>query len=897
MTRLAGWARGWRRYLVLVPSATACALLALAGVLNGQAGVLGAPAPGATGEVARPFCRLAAAQDEASAWLPVALTGRRGIEPPNPATRESQGMTATAAAAGTATALAPHLTRTLEASPTTGGQATPHGTWTPGPPPTAAASETSSPTPTDTPAPTATSDDPSAQRLSPLGASRPGPVRVSYAADRRVVRLANLADPPIVYELDLTHPDVERGRLSVRETTSGRYPISGAGFYYRRLDGRLVEPWLTGRLGQVESLDHVMLPDGVQLTVRETLEERPHERRFTVRIVGRSLEVRAESLGGVAAAAGAYAGFSAGDVVGSADGLSLRLPFMDAVPVTMLDRRWFVSSLVDYPRSSGTALSPRGPEALANGFVNEVSVLYLPDGAGNVRPVDETVWVTLSPDVADVFAVPSTSASRHRAWLSDKVHLTLAGRAPAATFASEAHYVARLQALGVTELVVHKEHWSDGASGAPAPGQPDPAAGGVPGWQQLLAATSGRLAPAQAYTTTVTGCPGRENPLYRPEDRVFDALGEPKRLTDEAGGRVPCPAGGFTWRYLLPPGAASRVAVTEGAARAVGASAVHLLDVVAGNPAYPLPGAVENVLDLAAPPRHEATVGEAIRAYHGLFSALQSDVGPLYGDGAASWSAAGYASFFAGAVDGLARSGSAREPPEAHGGRLVVPDYELAVIRPRAIGYGLGRLAARLGPEGEPQAVPLPDEVIDRWRATALAFGHAGAWTSGDAPGGGDWLTAAEQVKEYHLMRPLQRRYLASATAAVTYVTDDGQGDLSWALVAGLDLMAPRLLLTYDGMRVWVNMGLVPWRLEVDGAQHTLPPHGWLAVGDDGLLAFSATVEGRRVDLVDAPEAALIDGRGTPYTAAGLSGRDLVVRLPDGRRVEELPGGELRVTP
>ena len=79
---------------------------------------------------------------------------------------------------------------------------------------------------------------------------------------------------------------------------------------------------------------------------------------------------------------------TAGEIVGTRDGLSVRLPAMEAVPITLLDHRWFASSLLEYPRSGASVLVPRGPESLSDGFVNEVAAVYAPDTAGNVAATD-----------------------------------------------------------------------------------------------------------------------------------------------------------------------------------------------------------------------------------------------------------------------------------------------------------------------------------------------------------------------------------------------------------------------------------------------------------------------------------------------------------------------------
>ncbi len=796
------------------------------------------------------------------------------------------------------------LTPTASLSPT----ATPSRTTTPtatGPTPTPTASFTPSITPTPR-------KDPAGERLVPAAALRSGENSVTYDTAARVYRLSHRGDHTVTYELDLRHPDNTRGRLTIRETSSGRFPVAGAGLFYRQVDGTLIEPRLFSLVGTVDAVEHAPLPagDGVALTVRETLEGQPHAKRYTLRLVGAAIELSAANLdaGGVAAGAAGYAGFSAGQVEGSSDFVSVRLPYMDAVPVTMLDHRWFASTLVDYPRSQAGALLVRGPEAAPDSFINEVAPIYEPDAAGRIRPVDETVWVTLSPKVADTFALPDQPPSPHRPALAGPVHVTLAGGAPDVSFAEEAAYVELIKGWRVSDVLFHKPDWQPADVQRPAQGPPDPAAGDAAGFAALATAAGGRLAPSLAYTLTVTGCPGQANPLYRPADRVGGADGVPKGI-----GAGACPGGGESQAYLLATDAARRlVGEAAGDLSGRGVRAVDLAVLPAWNPAYPWPGAPANVLDQAAAPAHPATIGAAIGATKGLFAALQTGIGPVFGPGAFGTWETGYDSFYAGYVDGLARSlssGSIDAPAGA--AYLVVPDYELAVVRPRMIGYGMGDYRQFFADRAEdaPGTVrPLSEAEIDEWQATTLAYGHAGAWTArGALPGDGgdpDFLSPAEQVKSYFIMHALQTRYLDAPLRSVGYIGADGsEHDLDWALAHNYNLAGPRLHLVFgggagggaaegDGIELWLNHSPDVWTVTVGGS-YSLPQHGWLARGEGGLLGYSALIEGHQADYLQAPDVTVLDGRGRLTDFGGLVARDLVVRFADGWRLEEQGDGRL----
>ena len=654
--------------------------------------------------------------------------------------------------------------------------------------------------------------------------------------------------------------------------------------------------------GAVREVVPDVLADGLAITVRETLEGTAHAKRYTLRLVGRALAVRAESLDGPRPAYGAYAGLTAGDLEGSgaADGVSVRLPYMDAVPITMLTdpfrgRTWFVSTLLDLPASHANALAPRGPGAGPGSFTNEVMAVYDADADGEVRPVDETLWVTVSPDVEDTFAVPSGPPSPRRAEASGRALVTLAGPPAGPSFRDAAAYLERLRGWRVTDLLVHVPAWADPSAVPPAQGPPDPAAGGAAGFRALASAAGGAVAPSVAYTATVSGCAASTR--YRAADRVGGADGDPKGL-----GAFACPDGGTGAAYLLAPDAAFRFALADAATLgALGARGAFVESLPTWNPAYPWPGAEANALDLAAPPSHPATIGEAVAATKRLLAGLQGSLGPTLGAGAYGPWEWGADSLYAGYLDGASRSLSTGSAERLAGADyLVVPDYELAVARPRLVGFGMGPYERffgdpALGAHGAGRR--LTEAELDAWRATALCYGHAGAWatTATDASA----LSPAEEVKEYFLMGALASRAVDAPLGSVRYVAaDDSHVGLGAALAANFDLVSPRVVIDYPGrLTLWINHAEGDWVVRLGAEAYRLARHGWLASGPEGVLGYSAQVEGRRVDYLWTPELVLVDGRGQLTSFGSLAARDLEVRFSDGARLVEAPDGSLSLQP
>ena len=884
---------------------------------------------------------VAAADASDRLYLPLLPKGWLSIELPAARATQARRATGTARAALTQTAAAPTVTPTAAASDTPVAAATD----TPEP--------TASPTPSDTPSPTATltpsatpllgsptpwpSATPSGEASAPPSASpsptasltaSPTPRSAAAVGTERLMPRAVLAQgtPEARYEtagrtyrlrlkdsagvsgitwrIDPNHPDVARGRLSIEETDSDRFPVAGAGLTYRKTSGQLVEPRLFGLVGQVDAVEHALLPAdegvGLRFDVRETLEGRPHRKRYTVKLVGRALELRLQSLdGAVAPGAGGYAGVNAGDIEGTREAVNIRLPGMEAVPLTMLDHRWFAATLLDYPRSQAGALFVRGPEVLGDSVANGVDAFYPPDSSGGLRAVDETLWVTLSPDPADSFPMTSAPPSPHRAAQSGRVHVTLREGAVPVGFAAQAAYLERLREWGLTDLQVHLPAWADGAALLPLQGPPDPARGDAAAWARLIRAADGRLAPTLSYTGTTASCPGKPNPRYRPADRVIGGDGLPKPL-----GSHRCADGADVARYVLAPSAVEAFAKEDAAAfKRQGLRSAGLDLMAAFNPGHPWPGLEDTPLDLAPQTQHPVTIGQGVAAVKRSLLELQT-LGPIFGPGAWGTWEQGFGSFYAGYLDAVPGSLATGSPDQPGIQGLMIPDYGHAQLNERQLAYGMGDYARFLeDPDGRlAEGRPLTVAEVDAYQAAGLAFGHAGAWESwGSAAAldaGQDLLSAADQIKAYWWGRALSGRLAAGPPPTVRYAAADGlELDLPGALAADWNLTAPRLHLTQSsGLQLWVNLSREDWPVRLGESPFILPPQGWLAFRAGELLAFSATVDGVRADYLDAPEVRLRDGRGQDVILLGEAVRDLVLRYPDGRELREGADGRVTVT-
>lgn len=199
-------------------------------------------------------------------------------------------------------------------------------------------------------------------------------------------------------------------------------------------------------------------------------------------------------------------------------------------------------------------------------------------------------------------------------------------------------------------------------------------------------------------------------------------------------------------------------------------------------------------LDYDASKNAVPTLAHAYDRMVSLFDAMhESYPGPLFGEGGEG--PRRFDTFFAGAVDGVERQ------VEGRWQSLMAPDYELQNIKPRMFNHGMGYYARYF--EDEARVVPSLDELdMDRYRATELAYGHAGFLGDG-VRGDPSWLDL--HVPEYWLVQAVQSRYADRAVFEVAYWDGTGFLDLETALRNRLALDRAKLRITYSGLTLWVN--------------------------------------------------------------------------------------------
>ena len=245
--------------------------------------------------------------------------------------------------------------------------------------------------------------------------------------------------------------------------------------------------------------------------------------------------------------------------------------------------------------------------------------------------------------------------------------------------------------------------------------------------------------------------------------------------------------------------------------------------------------------------------------------------GPVYSEGNNHW-------YYCGLTDG-----NYGQDQEAHlNERPWLVDFDLRKLHPLCCNFGMGNLEMFYGRhEGRGETGEDRDARLDRFLAATLAFGHTGFLVM---EGG-----MSNAVRSYFTVQQVHARYARETARTIQYA--DAKGNLldtSAAVASGVFLRSQILTEYSNGLKVFVNGNRAEtWKIP----EAVLPPNGWFAKDREGtLIAFSALVEGHRVDYVDSPEYLYADGRGrlTRFAKAACDG-PMIVHKRAGDILEVIP--------
>lgn len=240
--------------------------------------------------------------------------------------------------------------------------------------------------------------------------------------------------------------------------------------------------------------------------------------------------------------------------------------------------------------------------------------------------------------------------------------------------------------------------------------------------------------------------------------------------------------------------------------------------------------------------------------------------GPVFSEGNYHW-------FYAGIVDG----NYATIVPYGRGWEFPpLADFDLLKMHTKLTDFGMGMPLMYYGNGGEwTKDRSRTSPFFDRFVAATIAFGHIGFLAD-------EWGFDGT-LKSYYLLQALQQRYVAVPVKTIRYFDGKELADTS-AAIAGDAHKRGQIRTEYEnGLVTWCNLSFKDdWPVEVNGVAYTLPPGGFAAFKPDDILAYSATRNGQRHELVWCRDYLYLDTRGALVRTPVLTARGTLAVKPDG---------------
>lgn len=647
------------------------------------------------------------------------------------------------------------------------------------------------------------------------------------------------------------------GRIGTGEENRPWQPLlRSAGMLLREEEGGILPPGATHQRAELIALQHYARGRVLTLRYTELLEKRAWNRSLEIRQNGRSLEIVIDAPGGKPLEG--YCGFSTG-TLGPDDARVIQVPGLPD-PLLRCGEDGFLAVYPERYLGGASSYPPGG-------------AFYRCNAEGVSAPVRETFYLTLSTDPLDPLPALRRPAAPYRGMVEDRIALDFFSEA---SYAEDEHILGLLHHYGLNDILLIYRNWQQFGyeKRDPLLYPANPERGSNDAFRRMLhrAETNGWLvALREEYSTVATDSP------YWSEDvlaRWWD--GQPR--IGRGGSHA------IAANRMLE---FARLEATK-ISRNYPASAVF----VDGHTAWNPEGCYRQVD--SAPGAATSSEAAAVRQVEELLDFLrESHGGPVIG--ASGSGPVRFDTFAEGMAEAVVRGieGGQRGP--------LLVDYELREVRSKLLGIGAGtyRQFCSLA-SGEPVDISRVD--TDAYRATEIALGHTGyvgnyrvkPGPRGPAFPGGASVAA---VREYYLLRALQELSLAAPVRAVRYRHEEELLDLREALLRGLDLSQAQIRIEYGGgLTVWVNRSEKErWRLEAEGAQWELPPHGFLALAPSRqFVAYSAIVSGQRTDFCRSAKYTFLDTRSAnPRTVEGITTDGSVALLDSavpGRRDVVLVG-------
>ncbi|MFC1735165.1 hypothetical protein ACFL1X_03545 [Candidatus Hydrogenedentota bacterium] len=717
--------------------------------------------------------------------------------------------------------------------------------------------------------------------LYPAGSALSGRESVYYdsGADDYVFRF--VGDETVEYHIDLGDPAVLDGVLRIYESTKDIYPVYHGGLMMTNSGGGYVFPDNVAITGQLNT--HSIRGNTVTLNSQNTISGITVTKTINIELVGKALKVHAYTTDARNSYFRNHAGFCWTHSENAVNAKRIIIPYMDLMGTTMVDNSFFYQTFIDYTQSSASrAVKMAEPARYVGGstskFLNSVYTRNSRLSDDTVNTVDETGWVMVTSNAHDLFVMGDAPASPHRRSLDNAMAWNFSGISGSTDFVRYTNWMNAYHSYGMRDFKIYV--WGPWANQDRWPKSLPPS--GVGGTQRELQTMIDTAIDLDfnigLYTYYYT---------LNANSAGYDA----NQATHDLTGAVKNSAFGGAAKASASDSALANNLYWE----------TQIQNTLGINLAYEDTLSMHfphnELLSEYKPDGHPSTLRENLINYKTMFDQSKNiHNGPYFGEGSLSpaYINVSFDSIYKGYVDGWERHlGDKASAPANNNDYFIVPDFELEVVKPYAVGLAFGFpqrfIAATL---------PHSDAVFDEVLATVISYGHIYYYTTNGRQTvntTGEYARDQEHIKGYYMLCiDLQEQYMSSNIESVRYWDGSQYLDMTGALLAELNTRVAKIRLTYDnGLTIWINHDTSNWNVSAGGVNYTIPENGWVAYNStSGFVEFSAIPAGRssRFDYVYSPRFGfeLIDGRGRSTTYGSITGTNLKVEWYNGFTVTEM---------
>ena len=473
---------------------------------------------------------------------------------------------------------------------------------------------------------------------------------------------------------------------------------------------------------------------------------------------------------------------------------------------------WYYSNASEF--YAGT-LGVNNGTAIFNG-----GVTYTAKTDGKRNPMQERLFINISPDVQEVFPTIANPASPFREMMGDRLWRQ-PGQPP---FESLRANVASMRGKGMDKVAInfHEGYWRDGGESYTFKTHTAPGRGPDSVMRNEIQNVKDHGFLVGLYTNYTDFAPVNEN---WDEDWVL---------------RMPKGQWNVSWSRAYSPKPMKGWEIEK-----INAPIIH--DLYGTNFSYCDVHTAVSPMKLVDYDARVPGAGMFRRTFECYGDLLLNEKavyeGPVYSEGGSHW-------FYAGLIDGnFSRN---YVPLNA---TPIFPDFQLLKIHPLEMDMGI------IG-DSEPE-----------YLAYTLAYGNIGWLNAADY----------EKLKRYGFLNTLQPFYSMIPVSQIKYASGGSFYNTSEALVMGINgVNQAQLKLAYEsGLQVYVNFNNTAWDLNVNGKDVHLPHWGVYAfMPQDSVEAIGGTSSdiihtgtGERIEFVRSPRQYYMDTYGEFMYTEGIAGR------------------------